>query len=65
MSELIKPCIDFEQLLSLSQVLELRVGITLDPDQAEHFYLVVPKLQQEEGHAEGIIMTVLKPRRSL
>ncbi|NIG88307.1 YcjF family protein [Serratia symbiotica] len=66
MSESIKPRIDFEQPLSPSHALELRAGITFDPDQAERFYPTAPELQQEEEHAEVIIiMAVLKPRRSL
>ncbi|CDG47066.1 YcjF family protein [Serratia symbiotica] len=65
MSESIKPRIDFEQPLSPSQAMELRAGITFDPDQAERFYPTAPELQQEEEHAEGIIMALLRPRRSL
>ncbi|WP_159566384.1 YcjF family protein [Budvicia diplopodorum] len=67
MNQPLKGRITFDEPLIEEKDPVLRSNQIFDRQQAEHFYPSAPELEQEqeEGQAEGIINSALRPKRSL
>ncbi|GKX61664.1 UPF0283 membrane protein [Pragia fontium] len=67
MNQPLKGRVTFEEPLIQEQEPVLRSNLQFNQEESEHFYPSAPELEeeQEEGQAEGIIISALKPKRSL